>query len=351
MLPSFSEDGRGSMRGGDITFHSGRAPDAATDWIFVADKPYGAFQTSVPKERRVLVLSEPPGIRPYARAYLEQFGTAVSPYPLDNYDGRVILHHPCIGWLAGNGSGGNEDIRPLFRNIEDVRAFRCEKTKLLSIVSGLKVFCAGHKQRIAFLEALRQHFGSRAEYFGWEFSPVDDKLDAIAPYKYHIAIENTALENYWTEKLTDAWIGWSLPIYYGDPTILAQVPDPRGLECIDINDIPSALDRIERVLKDDDYASRHEAIAKCRDWAIQESNLLEYACSLIAGAERSVLEARPLTEAETVYTQEDLIRHLLLAEIEIMQQEGRREGDLLHHGIKLKIALTIETDDVHVTPL
>jgi len=340
------------MRGGDITFHSGRTPDAQTDWIFVADKPYGTFQTSVPKERRVLVLSEPPSIRPYTRAYLEQFGTAISPYPLDGYDGRVILHHPCIGWLAGNGVGGNEGSPPVFRNIEDVRAFRCEKTKLLSIISSLKIFCVGHKQRVTFLEALRQHFGSRAEYFGREFSPVDDKLDAIASYTYHIAIENCALENYWTEKLTDAWIGWSLPIYYGDPAILAQVPDPRGLECIDISDIPSALDTIERILKDDDYASRYEAIAKCRDWAIQESNLLEYACSLISEAEQSVLDARPLAEAETVYTQEEIIRRLILAEAAVMRQEGRKEGTLLlHDDIKLKIALAAETNDVHVTPL
>jgi hypothetical protein len=339
------------MRGGDITFHAGRTPDAAADWIFVADRPYGSFQTNVPKERRVLVLSEPPGIRKYAPAYLRQFGTAVSPYPLDGYDGRVILHHPCIGWLAGNGTGGSEDACPRFRNIEDVRAFHCDKTKLLSIVSSLKVFCAGHKQRIAFLEALQQHFGNRAEYFGREFSPVKDKLDAIAPYKYHIAIENSAMENYWTEKLTDAWIGWSLPLYYGDPAILAQVPDPRGLELIDIHDIPSALGTIERVLRDDDYASRLEAIKKCRDWAIQESNLLEYACSLISGAERSILGARSLAEAETVYTQEDIIRRLLFAEIEVMQQEGRKEGTLLHHGINLKISLTVETNDVYVTPL
>jgi hypothetical protein len=76
---SYSEDGRGSMRGGEILF-SWNPDDAHTsDWLFVTDSPYDNFRTRIPRERRILFLSEPPVIEEYQKSYLDQFGILVSP--------------------------------------------------------------------------------------------------------------------------------------------------------------------------------------------------------------------------------------------------------------------------------
>jgi hypothetical protein len=131
------------------------------------------------------------------------------------------------------------------------------------------------------------------DFFGREFAPVEDKLYAIGPYKYHIAIENCSLENYWTEKLTDAWIAWSLPIYCGDPTIIDQVPDPLGIEVINAADTESSVRRIESILNEDIYESRYEAIKKCREWAIAESNPYEKVCRIIESSDGKTRHAPP----------------------------------------------------------
>ncbi|MDR2175349.1 MAG: hypothetical protein LBO82_05370 [Synergistaceae bacterium] len=300
----FTEDGHGAMRGGKILFL--KHPDGArsADWLFAADVPDTVFVTNVPKERRIVFLMEPPAIRKYSAGYLDQFGVAVSPYEIKDYSGRAIISNPCLGWFAGistgsterldwfaeTGTGETKQAGFFFEKLQDVREYKpSAKSRTISIIVSLKNLCEGHAKRLAFLEALKAHCGAKVDYYGREFNAVDDKLEAIAPYKYHIAIENSQMENYWTEKLTDAWIGWSLPIYCGDSALRDRIPDPMGIEIIDINDIPSSLKKIDDIVENDIYESRLEAIKKCRDWVIAESNPYEKVSRIIESADSSVI--------------------------------------------------------------
>ena len=308
----FTEDGAGSMRGGRILFSRESSYAADADWLFVGDGIYDSFDTTVPRERRILFLMEPIAIRRYPLEYIEQFGTIVSHYQPEGYSGRWIEGNPCLGWFAGvsYGSGeagpassSNNGTSQLFRRLSDVQSYSAlEKTKSVSMVTSLKKRRPGHAKRYEFLNALRTQFGDRIDYYGREFRPIEDKLDAIAPYKYHIAIENCRERGYWTEKLADAWIGWSLPLYCGDPSILEQVPDVGGIEIIDIYDHRQAMAKIEQILKDDPYGERIDAIKKCREWAIAESSPYERVCRIIESADESVHDIPPLAVAERIRT-------------------------------------------------
>jgi hypothetical protein len=307
----FTEDGRGTMRGGEILFLKNLDAAESADWLFVSDKPYAAFPTNIPKERRVVFLMEPPAIRKYSMCYLNQFGIVVSPYEIKDYSGRVIISNPCLGWFAGRSTGKTEHLDWFaetdemnhsvfsFEKLQNVREYKyLAKNKTISIVISLKNMCKGHAKRLAFLKALKARYGSKIDYYGRGFNTIGDKLDAIAPYKYHIAIENSRIENYWTEKLADAWIGWSLPIYCGDPTLRDRIPDPLGIEIIDIDDISSSLKKIDDILKKDDYGSRIEAIRKCRDWVITESNPYEKVSRIIESADISTIGISKLDSQE-----------------------------------------------------
>ena len=286
----YSEDGEGSMRGGNILFRT----DAEPDWLFMSGYPGADFTTRVPWERRILFLMEPPMIELYGLDYVKQFGVLVSPYVIDGYPGRMILDNTCIGWHAG--------ALGKFQKLPDVENYSVpEKTKMISIVSSVsKKKRFGHRKRVAFLSALLSRYGGEIDYYGHGFNPVQDKLEAIAPYKYHIAIENCNLNNYWTEKLTDAWVAWSLPIYCGDPSILRKVPDPLGLEVIDISDPMSAIRHIDYILSNDIYSSRIDAIAACRKWAIQKSNVYERVCEIIESSEDEVLKKPRLEHGDII---------------------------------------------------
>ena len=272
----YSIDGKGYMRDGKYFFTSEQYGWLNADWLIVIDSPHSCFYTNIPRERRILFFGEPPEIRDYSQYihYLEQFGIIVSICDIPNYSGRVIVSNSRLGWTAG--------IHGELSSMEKAERYPLPpKNRTISIISSLKHRTEYHRKRVEFMRRLQDELSGVIDCFGREFNPVDDKLQAIAPYKYHVVIENSRHKNYWTEKLTDAWAGWALPIYFGDPSILEQVPDKRGIEIIDIDDFSGSLNRIREIIEGDVYASRIDAIKKCRQWALKASNPYELTCEIV----------------------------------------------------------------------
>jgi hypothetical protein len=54
--------------------------------------------------------------------------------------------------------------------------------------------------------------------------PCDDKHELLSRYKFTIAFENTAYPGYVTEKVIDAIVAASVPVYLGAPDIVQQLP-------------------------------------------------------------------------------------------------------------------------------
>jgi hypothetical protein len=54
--------------------------------------------------------------------------------------------------------------------------------------------------------------------------PCDNKHELLSRYKFTVAFENTAYPGYVTEKVIDALVAASVPVYLGAPDIAAQLP-------------------------------------------------------------------------------------------------------------------------------
>ena len=54
--------------------------------------------------------------------------------------------------------------------------------------------------------------------------PCDNKHDLLSRYKFTIAFENTAYPGYVTEKVIDAIVAASVPVYMGAPDIVEELP-------------------------------------------------------------------------------------------------------------------------------
>jgi hypothetical protein len=78
-----------------------------------------------------------------------------------------------------------------FDDLRDLGSF--PKTKLASVVCSSQTITAGHKLRIRFIDKLKARLGDDVDIYGRGFNPIADKWDAIAPYKYHIVLENSRL--------------------------------------------------------------------------------------------------------------------------------------------------------------
>lgn len=241
-------------------------PDCA--FLVVYDDPAAEFETILPRERRMLITSEPPGIKPYREGYLAQFGTIYGPVGAGDH---WIRTQAALPWFYGVGfePGGlvaNETLDSLI-SLEPPA-----KQAAISVVLSRKSQLPKHKARLAFVDAAKTRLGDRFHVFGRGFSEIRDKSEAIRPFAYHLVLENNDIGHFWTEKTADAYLGWALPIFSGCAELGEYFPADAFIP-IDISRVETAIAQLERILDDAPYASRLPAIADARMRLMQRYNL------------------------------------------------------------------------------
>lgn len=101
------------------------------------------------------------------------------------------------------------------------------KTKACSLIASAKRSQEGHALRHSMADFARAE-GLDVDVMGGGYQPFEQKADGLAPYRFSLVIENVREVNYFTEKLIDAVLCKSVPIYWGCPNI-AEFIDPAGM--------------------------------------------------------------------------------------------------------------------------
>lgn len=282
-----TDDGNGGMPGCRILLNR---EDDASLWLGVFDEPLPGAVTRVPKERRVLFITEPPEVKPYPASYLRQFGTIISPFGIRSVARKsVLVENPCLNWHYGvetaDGAYSSELV-----NIDEFRTIPVPvKDKVLSVICSTKTYTEAQRKRIVFVEKLRERFGSRIDVYGRGRNPISDKQTAISPYKYHLVLENNYIENFWTEKLSDTWLGYTYPIYIGSSNIKDHCPSGAIL-CLYPDNDEANLNAIEQLLQEDPWECCLPAIRECRRWVLETTNVF-------VRMDRMIREAAPQVRA------------------------------------------------------
>ena len=154
------------------------------------------------------------------------------------------------------------------------------KKNRISVIVSKKNFLDGHKKRLTFLEKIQK--SSLAKYidiFGGGFNPILDKWDAIASYRYHLVLENDVTPDYWSEKLADAFLGFSYPIYFGCPNI-EDYFDRDSLLTINIEDFDKTAAILYNMISTDPYEKHFESIISARDKVLNQYNIFQMMASI-----------------------------------------------------------------------
>ncbi|HZF61724.1 MAG TPA: hypothetical protein VEZ52_08905 [Desulfovibrio sp.] len=124
--------------------------ETSSAWLVVFDEAPTGFSTTVPRERRILFVTEPPEIKKYPRSYLGQFGTVVSPYDLRGVERRsMVISNPCLSWHYGVERSSGKNISK-FSNLDELRTFPMpEKPGLVSVVCSSKTATSAQRTRLA----------------------------------------------------------------------------------------------------------------------------------------------------------------------------------------------------------
>lgn len=107
-----------------------------------------------------------------------------------------------------------------------------EKTNLCSAIMSSKTMTYGHKLRKSFLINFCNKYPGLVDVYGqgWRGNSMPGykgqlaignrngmptKYDGLVRYRYSICCENSEVHNGFSEKLTDAFLTWTIPIYFG----------------------------------------------------------------------------------------------------------------------------------------
>ena len=82
---------------------------------------------------------------------------------------------------------------------------------------------------------------------------VEGKLDFIKNYKFTIAFENSIGDGYVTEKLFHPFMAHSVPIYWGDSSIVREINPASFINCNDFNnDFDKIINKVKELDNDDE---------------------------------------------------------------------------------------------------
>ncbi len=214
------------------------------DYWFVIEGTYKKRETTrCPQKNIIFIAGEPPTLKTYKSEFLRQFAAVISSDAHMDHP-RVLLTQSGLPWHVGRRQRNHVNIE-FTKDYDELAAMTdIPKTKLISIVSSAKTMSDGHQKRLAFARKLKGHFGDKIDLFGRGLDEIEDKWDALADYRYTVAIENSEVPHYWTEKISDAFLAGCHPIYHGCPNITDYFPEG-ALTAINIGNPDSAIAAIE----------------------------------------------------------------------------------------------------------
>jgi hypothetical protein len=245
------------------------------DWLVVYhDLPRELKSASIeklqcPREKTILVTGEPSSITVYGSYYLGQFGfiiTSQEPWAIKHPN--AIHTQPGLIWYYGAPSSGGKMLT--YDDLQQIPPI--PKTRTISTVCSIRQGkLTLHYRRYNFTERLKNLF-PELDIFGHGVRPMNDKAEALDPYQFHIVIENHVYKHHLTEKLPDAFLGYTLPFYHGCPNAADYFPTESFIP-IDINDFDRTVAIIRSTLANNEYHDRLPYIIEARRRVLEEYNL------------------------------------------------------------------------------
>ena len=292
------------------------------DWLVVYDDlpKVGGERFSLreeklrcPKENTLLVTTEPSTIKIYGSAYTAQFG-----HVLTSQENFALAHHnrifsqPALIWFYGIGK---QTEIPYDR----LAAMQPNKSLSISTVcSSKQQKHTLHNQRYRFTQSLKKRL-PELEIFGHGVRDMDDKAIALDAYRYHIAIENFVGDHHWTEKLADAFLGFTLPFYFGCTNVEDYFPKESFIY-IDIFDVEKSYRIIKDAIENREYEKRLPFILEARRRVLEDYNLFSV---LSRHIERHHEPIKSLAHDSMIRSRKAINKQSLLSSIRYIHEKYR----------------------------
>lgn len=243
------------------------------DLLLVLNRPNQDLIVNVRKGGVWAFIQEPP-IRQnrHITKYFKYYDKIISAYPKSG--AKNINMPPCLPWLINKTY---DDLKKI--NLESITK---KKTKNISWITSNTNVYPGHKIRLDFIDYLKS-INFSFDLFGRGFSPIKDKYKGLENYKYSISAENFIADNYFTEKLIDPLLSWTMPFYYGCPNFADFLPK-EAIISIDLADPKTAIEIMDHAVRNDLWKKNSDAIEYARELILDKFNIFPFVYDQIANS-------------------------------------------------------------------
>jgi hypothetical protein len=298
-LPLIRQTPGRSGKWGDYLFCINEPMDDYEFWVLF-DRFSEPQKGHCARSNTIFITAEPPSLAHYTTSFVAQFGSILTCHPYIQRP-NAIHSQQALPWQIGIiGYHANHPSQARL-DYDRLKAATFDKPKLISVISSARRGTSGHALRYDFVQRLRDRMGDRLDIFGAGIRDIEDKWDGIAPYKYHIGIENSVVPDYWTEKLGDAFLGGAFPIYHGCPNIHDYF-SKQAMRQINISNPDKAIDDIEALLASGAYERSIDSINEARRLVLDEYNVFPLMAKLLStknpNTPKADLEFKPLNQCE-----------------------------------------------------
>jgi len=159
------------------------------------------------------------------------------------------------------------------------------KSKQCSLIASAKSDLQGHQLRHQVVSVVKQQ-QLPIDILGRGYDPFEHKWEGLLPYQYSVIIENIEEPHYFTEKILDAFVCGTIPIYWGTADI-GKYFDIKGIiQCYNLDEIVSVLSNLPSKPSAEqleaaetnrslaaDYYNQPQRIALCVKQAVAAGNI------------------------------------------------------------------------------
>ncbi len=232
------------------------------DFVIVLNHPSKDIKIKCKKGGKILIIQEPPyNYNNYLKLHARFYDKIISGFQNEG-DFTTLNSQAALPWHVD-------------RSYDELSNYSTDsiiekKDKVSWITSNANLF-PQHKIRLAFIDYMKNHHYD-FDLYGRGFQPIKDKFDGISPYKYTIAAENYIGKDYFTEKIIDAYLSMSMPIYAGCSNITKYFPE-ESLVQIDMSSPENALNKIKHAVENKLWDKNVDAIRYARELVLNKYQL------------------------------------------------------------------------------
>lgn len=243
---------------GNVVFTEEKVPEC--DYLVILDNPGSDVNVKVNPDNIIHLCMEPPNEMSLYRQYGNKLNRHI--FSSINTGKSSVLSHGALPW----------HIDKSYDYLKKLNYLDLQKENRIAWITSNQIGTKGHIQRMEFLDKIINI--NELDLYGRGIRQINDKWDALSKCKYGIAYENFSAPYYWTEKIIDCYLSYTMPIYIGNKNISNYFPSDSFIQIDPTSN--NIEEQIKNILKSELFEKNIESISMARKLVLEQYQLFPF---------------------------------------------------------------------------